>query len=398
MRHKISVTLAAALALAASSCDESYTPVEDKTGQVDLSGLSVQVQDDPLVVESRSSAPEVSQFTATVTTDGGAQVGQWTLADMPGTLTLPEGRYTVTVSSHQLAPAEWERPYFEGSKTFAITGGETTHVGEVVCRFASVKVTVTFSDELLRRVDEGASVNVSTTGDASLDFATGEGRAGYFAPTATLVATFRGSVKGTPVEFSRVFGDVSAGQHRIINFSVKTGEGVLPGQTGTVDVQAWIDAEMRHEAVDADVALEEEILPDVPVTPGQHTITFQSSTIDLDGENGVDGDTYTVTICADAGVAHLEVAIGTDNDNFRAAVSDLLPLRFDLAYPAGRDEDFKSLGLPVGDQVLGRTSIDVDISQFVPLLSAYPGRHTFTVAVADMAGNSAQRVLTFVSR
>lgn len=385
-------------ALVLAACSEDYTPIEKTNGQVDLSGMTVGVTNDPLVIESRSVV-DTSDYIVSVVDEKGATAGEWTYSSIPSSLTLPEGRYTLTVMSHHVQPAEWEHPYFEGTKTFTVTGGETTRIGEVNCTFASLKVSIVYSEGLSERIGDDAIITVSTDGSHLLEYVPTENRAGYFGLKAgnnSLIATFHGTIKGQKIEFRRIFNNIEAGQHRIITFSVKNGEGIIPDQTGNVGVQSIIDATMQEETVNGNLDIEEEvILPDGP--QDETAITLQSSTIDFDKPNGVDGDSYVVTIAAPAGISNLRVKIDSDNDNFMQAVSDLLSTDFDLAYPAGRDEDFKGLNLPVGDEVIGATQLDVDISQFVPLLAAYPGTHYFTITVVDKKGNKLAQKLTFVS-
>ena len=62
---------------------------------------------------------------------------------------------------------------------------------------------------------------------------------------------------------------------------------------------------------------------------------------------------------------------------------DLMPIEFDLAYPGDNAEAFESLGFPTGDKVINATNLTFDISQFIPLLSAFPGNHTFTLNLTD---------------
>jgi hypothetical protein len=74
-----------------------------------------------------------------------------------------------------------------------------------------------------------------------------------------------------------------------------------------------------------------------------------------------------------------------------------MPTTFDLAYPGDKSEVYASLGLPVGDEVLGATTLDFNISQFVPLLKAFPGTHKFQLSVTDAKSQQLVKTLTFVA-
>lgn len=93
--------------------------------------------------------------------------------------------------------------------------------------------------------------------------------------------------------------------------------------------------------------------------------------------------TGIVLIEAKNGIQHFIVKIASDNENFVNSVKDLMPIEFDLAYPGDNAEAFESLGFPTGDKVINATNLTFDISQFIPLLSAFPGNHTFTLNLTD---------------
>lgn len=524
MKTKILSILTIVLAtVGLASCSEDWEPKVEKTGKVSLASMGVDIRGDEHV--ARAEYP-VNDFVVKIYKAGTAdnEVAAWTYSQMPEIFTLPVGNYRVDVMSHEVRDAEWDRPLYKGSADFEIKNGEITAIGNVVCRFASLRVTVKFSPNLIAASGSDVKVKVEAGESGSLEFTTAETRSGYYAVvdgSNTLAAYFEGTVKGYYEKLHKVYADVEAGQHRIITFTLK-GETIDPSvESGVIDVTNGINisAVMSEDSVDGKVDVEEN--PENPERPGQEdfhdsftvdyaasdgsvdvsspeelsslvlaiasdnaeatsafadingvdllnpgaaaaamtkygvtvsasrsvsykvdlsglisalkeyegshnlavtataesgataaanltvkgasaggdsdAITFDTD-LDFEGVNSVEVDRAAVVIGAEAGIAHLNVTISSDNQDFLGSAGELLPLQFDLATVSGDTAaNLASIGLPVGNDVKGKTSVDFNISDLVPLLQAFPGKHVFTIAVEDMAGNSATRSLTFVA-
>lgn len=135
--------------------------------------------------------------------------------------------------------------------------------------------------------------------------------------------------------------------------------------------------------------------PDEP-TPPASSIAFDSETLSFDSPNSTNVSPALVVITSEYGITSLRVKIDSSNGNFIASAGELLPLDFDLANPGAYGNDFKSLGFPVGDEVTGATTLNFDITQFVPLLDAFEGTHTFLLEVTDEKGYKESRTLTII--
>jgi hypothetical protein len=61
---------------------------------------------------------------------------------------------------------------------------------------------------------------------------------------------------------------------------------------------------------------------------------------------------------------------------------------FDLAYPGSYEVGLNGLGFPTGNDVIGKTAVTFDITQFISLLGIYPGQNTFRLTVTDSTGAS----------
>lgn len=406
-----------ALSLGFWSCSDSWEPDTDKSGSVALAGMEVEVDNAETVV-SRAGVDK-NDFLVKIYDDKDVLVGNWVYGTMPEIVTLKVGDYRLDVMSHEIKKSEWDAPYFVGSKTFSVADSKITEIGTVVCKFSSLKVSVRFDEQLRKVLGDDVTVTVRANDSGALVFTPDETRSGYFEVvkgSTTLTLAFAGTVKGNYEEIINAYTDVEPGQHRIVTYSLKGPGGDVPDESGTVDPGDGVDIDVSYtdENLDGNVNDEDDNLdagdrpgheddsddpnPPTPPTPGEGKIDITSDALSFDEPNGLDkGDQAIVNIAAEKGISHVVVEISTDNDEFRAAVSDLLPLSFDLAEPGDQKEAFESLGFPTGADVIGKTSIIFDIRQFVPLLESYSGTHNFKLTVTDSDNNILSKTLTFKS-
>ena len=421
MKNRIFNILLGSMALTAglTSCHDDInikpTP-EGGSGEVQLSSMSIDMSDAEKVVSSSASRATVdlNDFIVTISAeDAGTEPKTWRFGDMPEVFTLPAGNYTVDVESHKIAKAEWDKPYYKGSKEFTIEDSKITQIGVVTAKFSSLKVTVLFSDDLRKIMGDDVKVTVKSNDSGELVYTPEETRAGYFEVienSTTLIAHFEGTVDGVATVYDTPFTDVEAGQHRIITYKTKSGPSI-PEQSGQIDPNGGIllDAEMSIVGINDNVTVDEDLLdssdrpgqeekpdePNPPVGPDdpevEHAATFEatdSPNLKLDAVNTVT-DTFgnaIVTIKCPKGIKNLVVTINTDNPNFSSALSDLgLAEPFDLAYPGSLESSLgeDGLGLAIGDQVIDQTEVPFNITQFVPMLQGFPGTHTFILSVTD---------------
>lgn len=403
----------------ASCHDDNWNPnTGDKNGTLSLSSMDVEVSNAENVI-SRASV-DVSRFIVKIYDADGALVNQWTYGDMPEIVSLPVGEYSVKVYSHEIEKAEWEHPYFEGSKSFSIADSRITEIGTVKCVFASLKVSIRFSDALKAVMQDDVKVTVIANDEGRLEYTPGETRAGYFEVvdgSMTLVATFTGTVSGYYETFNKIYTDIEAGQHRIITFSLKTGDGEIPDETGKIDTAGGInvDVSVIDEDLSGNITVDEGVIdgdrpgkedgtgeenpPTPPVGDDDDAITITSATLSFDSANQVADDIEgVVDIHSDNGVKNFIVTISSDNEQFIKSVSELMPTSFDLAYPGDDAEAIGSLGFPIGNDVIGKNDLKFDITTFIPLLKSFPGTHGFTLAITDQSDIKLSKTLTFIAQ
>lgn len=430
----LNILAAGALLVGTTACDDWNPVINGGEGTVDLAALSIESDDAQKMVTSHSAASKAvgddataddvdfSNYIVTVTSKEGTSAPQtWAYKDVPEVLTLTAGEYTLSVESHQVEKAAWEAPYYKGSQDFTVTAGKITNIGTVTAAFSSIRVSVTFSKDLAEALGDDAKVTIEVNDEGLLEFTPGETRSGYFKHlegSFTMVAHFTGTVDGAYTEHHQPFADVAAGQHRMVTYSLK-GAPTPPEATGSIDPTTGIslDVDVIDVPIDENVTTEEDVInpghqrptedPDeqggidpedpTPDDPVAGEINFAASagstSLDLAGETnavGYTGDAI-VEISVTKGIANLIVTISSDNPDFTDTLPDMgMDKPFDLAYPS---DDIKAncddlLHFPYGDAVIGKTFVEFNITDFMPLLPTFPGHHTFLIEVKDLDGNS----------
>ncbi len=113
------------------------------------------------------------------------------VANIPATISLSGGSYSVRVTAGDSVSASFEKRFFEGVKSFVIGGGEETEVN-VVCGIANTVVSHTW-DESLKEVFEGTYQVQVVSATGSLVFSSDQSDAkGYFSlPDSDRKLTFK---------------------------------------------------------------------------------------------------------------------------------------------------------------------------------------------------------------
>jgi hypothetical protein BACCOPRO_03651 len=440
MKAKFITTFAtlAAMALGAVSCsDDVYKPETEERGKLNTSSIIPEVANAEIIISdqqgtkksmSRRSYP-LDDFIITIENSLGETVNEWTYSSMPSLPDFPVGTYTIKVASQEEVPSAWEAPLFLGQASFDIKKGEITELEAIVCRLANICVSVTYSDELIAASAGDISVTVTAKDLHQLVFSADETRRGYFQAFEglnTLEVHFTGTINGVAEDFRYVLKEVAAGQHRKVAFTLRDNNNVPPDETGTItpgDGQGInVNTTITGNDLAGDTPWEETIIKDGdrpgkedwggdepgpgPDVPEDWIIDFTSETLDPAGVNEAKGWTgdAIVVITSSEGVASLMVEIISDNATLsdEALRSIGLAGTFDLATaqtPDGIDleEGLRGLGFAVKDEVVGHTTVNFNITEFIPMLAGLDGNHNFKITVTDQKGNSKDMTLKFKS-
>lgn len=429
MKLKIFSALAIATCLM-SSCHDNWSPSLDEDGEGQLRMEAIDVTNAENVI--KRAGVDVSNFIVTVNNSEGQSIRQWKYAEMPEIITLPVGEgYTVDVISHVQEKAAWDAPYFKGtSQKFNIAKNQLTNVGTVTCKLSNIKVSIRFSDKMKELMGDDCKVTVIANDQGRLEFTPDETRSGYFEAlegSSTLVATFSGTIAGSYEEIRKTYTDVAAGQHRIITYSVKSGDPTIPDENGNINISDGINIDMStvDESIEGNVAPDEDIIdgqrpgqedpedpdnpddpnnPDNPDNPGDELFTFETAIKLNEVNEAKEGNDYSVLIKSVNPMAHLKVKIESNylTDAFLRSVGlmaefDLADLSPELEATLGDPEGFN---FPVGDKVVGQNEVTFNLTPFIPLLNLSPTPndiHKFHLTVSDDKGNEKTVVLTFIS-
>jgi hypothetical protein len=439
MKSKILSYLAiAAVAVGTTACSDSFNADIDGRGEGRLNTSSIlpsvtngeeiiNESAGALKVKSRSSI-DLSNYLVKVLDSNSELVESWTYSSMPSLPTFPVGTYTVKVESQELQDAAWNAPYFSGEQQFQIVNGGITDVETVVCTLANIRVSIVFDDSLLAAANGGADFKVTVTSapGVQLVYTPSETRSGYFAlldGLSTLKVSFTGTIGTTEENTTAILTNISAGQHRKVTLGLKKNNNQPDDEKGNIEIEQEgvnVDFRVDEEDLTGDLTMSEETVkpgfnpgqedpeptdPSETDTPNNGTtdaqITFESETVDLDGTNSV-ADFGTglknavVTIGATEGIQNLIVTIISNSLSKEDLEDSGLTDEFDLANPGQYETALKGMGFPVGNEVVGQTSVVFDITQFVPLLKAFPDEvHTFRIKVVDSKNNNKTQELKF---
>lgn len=401
MKKLIFYSLCAVLALAAS-CQK--TPVANPKGNGTLYLGSLDLSLDEALVTKASEAS--GDYIVSILDSEGKEVNRTTYADIKANdnrLTLSAGTYTLSASSYdkELPYAEFENPVYGASREFTITAGQVTTLGELTCTLLQCKVTVSYSEEFLESVTGEGKTTVSLKAGYPLEYTLNadgsyDQRAGYFAVDGnTLEVVFQGNIDGQSKKMTKAFTGVAARQWRQIKFVQKKNE--QGDATFDIVINDLISDETLNNVVQAD---QEPVIGDDPDAPkGDGGITLYP-----DYDAGCDAqitDLTNLVIVPESerkmsiklkaeipnGIRKFNVAITTDNEKFASAVAVADATNLDLINPSATNEViFTVVPFPHGQQLLGMTSVDFDLSNAQSAIVNYKGRHTFTMNIVDQAG------------
>lgn len=226
--------------------DEEETAVGK--GQLNLKQLTVDITNATKNAETRSlaatradgDAQSVDNYTVRIIKASTGQTAyEWVYSEMPEIVTLPIGTYTLEAFNAEVPDVAWDTPYYYASQSCTIEADKIAEPQTLVCKLASVKVTIKYTDALKKLIGTGADVNVHVkVGNKETDFKYTEEGAVYFknfGTDSTATATFSGTINGTYISELTTVSKVNAGEHHIFNFDVQTvpDPGTRVGQIST---------------------------------------------------------------------------------------------------------------------------------------------------------------------
>lgn len=396
---------------------------KDDMGALEL-GVSVKQP-----VSQRSTKAEVStdNFPTTIqgiSTEVADILKQYeTLAEMPASINVPVGQYTV--SSH--TPGELEKkmdsPYYAGSTDITVSKGITSQVN-VECRMANSRIQMKYGDDFKGAfsswtitIDDGTETALSYT-ESDLD---PDPIYWHFGDNITSITVNIRAVttKGNTVSDKRIFRKSDVSQNYAEEGDAFTGGDALEITMGTVEsstgdlegisITANITFEDEEEAVEIPTTDPDEPTdPEEPEEGGEETdgaVTLKlpaDVTYSIDaGDAPSSADAY---IASKAGLDKIIVTITAGNEAFQAILVDLtMDGQSFLAENGGvnliDNSDFGNLVATVGSSAPtdGVTEYTFPIGAFFTFLdmtgATDDGKsHEFHITVIDKNGETASGV------
>lgn len=424
MKKSYIFSFVAVAALAMSSCskDEGFSGEKGGEGQLLKAALSMDVKDDATIRKNAPTRAGVSadDFTVVITQAGHSEpTAKYLYAEMPEVVTLPAGKYTVIATYGENRNAAWESPYYIGkSEEFEIVAYEiNSYIDPIECRLDNVMVSVEFDADLRANMSDDSYVEVKVGDNEGLKYTLAEADAkkpGYFKHVGetTLVATFHGTVDGTPAEEIKTLASVEKGNHYRITFKRHTHGG---DATGSAQADVNVDASVTITNVERNVDLAEDqplddserpnesdpvgpVNPDPGQTEEAPAVTAQAP-IDLSKANVVAAGTncvINITSSAADGITGFVCDIESPTLTPEELEGVGLSSHLDLVNPGSLQGTLNGLGLLQGSSVKGLKSVEFNLTGFIPMLAALgPGTHNFVLSVSDANGTTTQ-TLTLV--
>ena len=349
--------------------------------------------------------------------------------DIPQTISLGSGEYTLTVASPEYRDAGWDLPYYKGSADFTIRVDELTPVN-VTATLQNMKVsfvlTESFKNELTSYsivVTNAASWDAADAAEKSLTWSSATGdveqKAGYFsvAPLRVKVDGYR-AIDNSESHSELIISDASAKDHHIITLDARV-TGLVNGVSITIDpsvndresnveVPGWeeVPVEGGGNGDDDDPTDEPGDNPTVDPQPSTApTMTWEKNPefaptpiaqtmdveIEIDAPEGikdfvvdVDSNVLGETIAGLAGASY--------------TYSPDTPFTMDLINDEAMIAALNGM-IPVGDQLKDQVKVNFSLSQLVPLIAVYSpesgSQHTFTLKVTDKKNQSLEKAVVF---
>ena len=368
------------------------------------------------------SQEEVTDFPVEVVNADSTYIVKYeSVEEVPASVELPVGNYSVTSHTAGKCAKKRTSPYFEGTEPMEIQNGITTNV-KVVCKMKNSHISVNYDDEFLTQF-ESWTVTINDGSSTVLDFVSSSNRKDYYwlfeNETERLTLDFSGKLKsdGTTINSEQYleksmldvhYDDDSkyfrGGDELVINF------GVLPedpktGKITTITINANVIFTETGDEIVVDVTDAENDEPgDNPGdNPGGDpstdliTLTLPAPvTLSAAESATADPTSGDVVMHADNGLKSVMVKVNSSSDEMMESlvgVADEYP-GVDLvngcevvgnqnlvAFLSGLD---KVITVPAQ----GDTDYTFPVGQFYLFLGLLSGEHNFLMTVTDMEGNT----------
>ena len=342
--------------------------------------------------------------------------------DIPQTISLGSGDYTITVASPQFRNAAWDLPYYKGTADFTIRVDELTPVN-VTASLQNMKVSFVLTDNFKNEltsytivVTNASSWDASDAASKTLTWSSATGdveqTAGYFsvAPLRVKVDGYR-AIDNSETHSELVIPNVAAQDYHIITLDARV-TGQMNGISITID-PSLNDRESSVEVpgwdeVPVDGGNDPDPEPDPGPGPDPQPATAPTMTWASNPEfartpirSEMD---VNITINAQEGIR--DFVIDVDSSILGGVIAGMGgesnsdgTVKMDLINNASLVTALGNLGVPTGDQLKDKTEVEFSLSNLVPMILMYSpasgSEHTFTLKVTDNKSQSLEKAIVF---
>ena len=409
------LSLTAILAMVLCSCNKDNPTYvgndpegKENMGYLALGGLNASVMVETENTDSSENvadalatrAVDINNFNVVVSDATGAKVAEYPYSQLPAEpIELYAGTYTVSLSSGEMTSgAEFEQPIYAAEKEVIITRKQTTTVSDIVCKLSNIKVTVAYSADILEQLDTDYSTMSVALGESALSYVIDETRAGYFKAVEaenTLDLTFTCRYKGSEKDIimTNKIEKVKAAQWRKINVVIQH------AADGTATIGIVCDTWTYDEEItfDTSASLMEEVLVDDTDLPeivweGHDLAETFELTDDMFDADGNFISSINIDITSKSAIQSIVVKASSDNADFTAAYSDILPLESDICAGEVSNAILKMMGYPTDAK--GATTTRIKFASQAEMLKSYEGTHSFEITVIDANGGKSVATLS----
>lgn len=419
------IALSTAAILCLASCEMKNELTGSLVSKEDTGAVELEVSVKQPVSQTRAEEVATNNFPVTIqgTSTGVTDVlKEYATADeVPSSITVPVGEYTISSHSPGTLEKQMNAPYYAGSTNITVTKDVASQV-DVVCRMANSRIQMLYGEDFKEAfsewtitIDDGSEMALSYT-QANL---TPNAIYWHFDDnvTAITVNIKAKTVEGNTVTESRTFRKSDAAENYEEVGDTFTGGDALEIKMGTVEsstgdltgITITTNITFENESESVEIPTTDPDEPGEgggdPVEPGEGAVTLnlpEDVTYSIEAGNApASADAY---IASEAGLDKIIVTITAGNDAFQAILVDLtMDGQSFLAENGGVDlidnSDFGNLVATVGSQAPtdGTKEYTFPIGAFFTFLdmtgATDPGKsHEFHITVTDKNGETATGV------
>lgn len=335
---------------------------------------------------TKSDDVDVKEFFVKLYKDGEAVKSYAKYSDVPTTIEVEPGTYSIEAGSAGQEKAAFSQPIFYGKKDFTVEAGKVASVS-LVCELKNVKVTINYTERFAKEIADDFEVVVSNDTDANLIFdktIIDNGISGYF-EVSPLTITLQAKKVKTSEEVTHTIkiSEVAAKDHFVITLDAQeTGEIVIPDSTTEGEGGITISWEVNERAENIVVPGEDETPVDEgpSITGSGISETLEATTADL--ENSSFSANVEVKTFSDKKIAQLKLAFSSSVAGLGSGV--------DLANPTS--DQAAALA------TMGIASVGTADTYTLPLVGLLKtmgvGNHTITITVTDSGEGENQKSTT----